>query len=152
MKPITPGIRFRARSLRGDAALELACLTSLMLLMLLAAVEFGRLFYLSQTLADAARAGVEYGAQSLITAADTNGMQQTAVNDAKNASGVTATAKNYCMCSNGSTVTCGDGFCATGPQLVYVEVDTSATFSTLTNFPGIPSNFSVKATAIRQVE
>jgi Flp pilus assembly protein TadG len=152
MKLITPSIRFRARSLRGDAALELAFLASLMLLLLLATVEFGRVFYLSQTVADAARAGVEYGAQSLVKAADTNGMQQTAINDAKNVSGVTATAKNYCKCSNGTTVTCGDGFCATGPQLVYVEVDTSATFTTLTNFPGIPSNFPVKATAIRQVE
>lgn len=152
MKPITPGIRFRARSLRGDAAMELAFLTSLVLLMLLASVEFGRVFYLSQTLADAARAGVEYGAQSLITAADINGMQRTALNDAANVSGFTATAKNYCKCSNGSSVTCGDGFCANGPQLVYVEVDTSATFNTLTSFPGIPSNISVKASAIRQVE
>ena len=139
---------------RGQAAVELAMVTPILLLMLLAAVEMGRIYYVWVTAHDAARAAVEYGSQSVITASDNAGMQTAATNDAKDISGLTVTPTHYCECQDGSTITCGDAVCGAGngPQIVYVSVTTKVTFKTLTNFPGIPSPFNLQATAIRRVQ
>ena len=69
--------QMRRRGLRacGQASVELALSLPLLLMMFLVVVETGRAFYIAISVGNAARAGVQYGAQSLSTAADNAGMQ-----------------------------------------------------------------------------
>ena len=75
--------QYRSRRGRGQASVELALSLPLLLMMFLVVVETGRAFYIAISLANAARAGVQYGAQNLSTAADNAGMQTAATGRAR---------------------------------------------------------------------
>jgi hypothetical protein len=89
-----------------QSAVELALSVPLLIVLPLAAVEFGRIFYTQISVTNAARAGVQYGAQNITTASDTNGTQQAALADAPNITGLTATASHFCQCANDGASTC----------------------------------------------
>jgi hypothetical protein len=109
--------------------------------------EFLRVYYTTIELNNAARAGVQYGLHSPANASNLQGMQQAALNDGSDISGMTAVATEYCECSDGSSVSCGTaGACS--DERVYVEVDTAATFYTLTDWPGIPRSIALSGKAI----
>src|SRR5438309_9497825 len=93
---------FQRRFSSGQSMVELALSMNILLVVMLAAVEMGRMMYMAITINDAARAAVEYGAQNLANASDTSGMQNIATQAAKDVSGVTATATHYCQCQDGS--------------------------------------------------
>src|SRR5262249_3447929 len=115
---------------------------------LVGTADFSRIMYTSMALTTAARAGAEYGAQSLANSSDTSGMQTAAQNSATTDIGtITATASRTCGC-NGATPTAaaGTASCA-GPLLVFVSVPTSKTFTTVIPSPGIPSSVSMSRTA-----
>jgi Flp pilus assembly protein TadG len=119
---------YRARKLaghhrRGAAAVEFAILLPFLAFILVVAVDFSRVYYDTQILNTCARNGALYGCNDPATAADTTGIQNAALADASN---LTPTP----------TVTSTTGTDAAGP---YVEVTVSYTFTTLTNYPGIPS-------------
>jgi len=118
--------------------------------LLVAAGDWGRVFFARMELIGAARAGAAYGAQNHITAADYSTMQTTATASAPDVKSVTATATSFCTCSTGGSVSCtSPGSCA--QVQVFVQVDTSATFTTLLNYPGVPSSVPLHATAILPV-
>jgi Flp pilus assembly protein TadG len=127
---------------------ELAFALPALALLLLVVTDFARVFYTSITVANAARAGVQYGAQCYNTAIQTNNVEQAALNDAQNINGLTATSSVFCMC-NGSVVACSPQQCA-NPQ-AYVRVKTSATFHPMFNYPGIPSSIPLSTTAVMEV-
>ena len=139
------------RSSRGQSILEFAITAPILILILLTVADFGRVFFVAIALNNAARAGTQYGIQSPANAADVSGMIQAAENDASNVSGVTATASEYCACPDGSTQAC-NASPSCGDMRVYVEVDTSGSFQTLLNYPGIPSSFSLKGKSIVREE
>src|SRR5271168_4968317 len=99
----------------------------------------------------AARAGVQYGAQNLTTVSDSSGMQNAAKADAPNLTAMTATGSHYCQCSNGSASTCLSTDCASSHRLTYVEVNTSATYTPLVNWPGVPTTTTLTSEAIMRV-
>lgn len=140
MKPNT-------KSDTGSATVEFALLLPMMLLLVLGVVDFARLFYAAITVASAARAGVQYGAQDTTTARNTAQMQTAALNDATDITGVTATAEFYCECSNGTRVDCVSGTCSGASPPVYVSVTVAKTFTTLVDYPGIPHNTVLLRTA-----
>ncbi len=72
----------KVRADSGQAIIEMMILLPIFLVLMIGTVEFGRLAYAYIEVADAARAGVQYGAQNRATASDTAGMQQAALNDA----------------------------------------------------------------------
>ena len=138
-RPVPP--RGSPRGRAGVAMLELALVLPLLMLMLLGAIDFARVYYESIAVASAARAGAQYGAQKVTTSGDFAGMQQAALNDLTGVTGVTVTASRYCQCPNGSTVNCTTGTCA-GTQInprIYVTVTVTKTFTTLFPYPGIPN-------------
>lgn len=140
--------------LRGDAAqnlVEFAVVVPVVLLLLVGAVEIGRLAYLGMLVKNAAHAGVQYGAQNLATAADNTGMQNAAVNDGQNISGLTATASHYCSCADGSSSTCAAGDCSASHRLVYVQVNTTGQFAPLLHWPGLPSSYTINGQAVMRV-
>ena len=145
--------RMRARGWRGcgQASVELALSLPLLLMMFLVVVETGRAFYISISVGNAARAGVQYGAQSLTTAADNTGMQSAASSDAPNITGMTATASHYCICSDGSASTCLATDCAGSHRLLYTQVLTSAPYAPLISFMGILPVMTVPGKAVMRV-
>jgi Flp pilus assembly protein TadG len=163
-KPMTPArprlarrfcatLRNRARPyfLRGQSAVELALLAPVLVLVLVIAADFSRVYYMSIEAANAARAGVQYGAQSTTKASDTTGMQQAALDDAANLSGLTATASNFCECPpSTSHVTCSLTTCS-GMEM-YVQVNTSAQFQTLVHYPGVPSTVTLNESALMRAQ
>ena len=83
-------IRSPAGSESGSALAEMAIVLPLLVLVLIALIEVGRFGDYTVRAGNAARAGVQYGAQNSITALDTAGMQNAASSDANAGAGFTA--------------------------------------------------------------
>ena len=132
----------------GTATIEFAIVLPMMLLLVFGIIEIGRYAYFSIAVSNAARAGVQYGAQNMVTADDSTGMQNAALGDAYGISGLTATATHTCSCSDGTASTCQASDCSSSHRLTYVKVTTSGTFQSLLHFPGVPSSFSISSTAV----
>ena len=132
---------------RGQAAVEFALVVPVLVVLLMIVGEFLRVYHTTIELNNAARAGVQYGINSPANASNLQGMQQAALNDGSDISGMTAVASEYCECSDGSSVSCGTaGACS--DERVYIEVDTAAKFYTLTDWPGIPRSIALSGKAM----
>jgi Flp pilus assembly protein TadG len=141
----------------GQSLLELALTLPLFVFILVGTAEFARFAWASIEASNAARAGVQYGAQNHITASDNSGMQTATTLDGTNLSGLAATPTHYCVCSTAaSTVSCTLPLTATCPSpatlLEFVQVNTSATVTPLYRWPGLPTTFTARGFALMQVE
>jgi Flp pilus assembly protein TadG len=130
----------------GSSIIETALLMPLLLLILVAAIDFGRAYFMAIEVSSAAEAGALYG---IVNPADTAGMVAAAKFDASDVSPLTAIAVYGCQCSDGSSVVAS---CSTAPTCTYnvvnfVDVSTSATYSSLLNYPGIPSSIALSGKA-----
>jgi Flp pilus assembly protein TadG len=145
----------RLRGERGTSVLELALVTPLLLLILLGIIDVGRYAQLSIVMAGAAREGVQYGAQSLVTAADTTGIQNAAVGDASSILTTSSVCVATWTCAQGTATAQPPTSCPTVPpppscptsvsQDVYVQVTTQAAFAPLFRYPGLPNFAPVKS-------
>ena len=132
----------------GQTVVELAMLLPLLLLLLVGLLEIGRYAYFDILISNAARAGAQYGAQSLIQAADVGGIRTAAQNDGLAA--MTITATQQCGCAAGALGGCPTG--AVCPQpLVYVQVTATDRYSSLFRYPGIPRNLTLTSTVTMRV-
>jgi Flp pilus assembly protein TadG len=147
----------------GQAFVELALVFPVLILLLVGAVEVGRLAYASVEVSNAARAGVAYGSQNSTTAADLTNIQLAATQDAPDLTVLSATATKSCSCETSAGVITAFGSCssavanlATCPSpsriVQSVQVQTSAAVPTLFNFPGIPSTMTLRGYAIMRVQ
>jgi Flp pilus assembly protein TadG len=142
----------------GQAFVELALVLPVAILLLVGAVEIGRLAFASIEVSNAARAGVAYGAQSHITASDILGIQTAATQDAPNVTSITATATQSCSCINGATTTaisCSTAGtnCASPSRIIEsVLVTTTAPVNTVFHLPGIPNTVTLRGQAIMRVQ
>lgn len=130
------------RDERGTSLLEMALLTPLLILILLGIIEIGRYADLSIVVANAARAGAQYGGQNLVTAADSTGIANAATSDGQGLTNLTVTSQPVCGCpgtqpTNGQCTTLPS--CGTQSLVVYLQVNATETFNSLFNYPGIPS-------------
>ena len=132
----------------GQAATEMAFLIPVLALLLVAITDFGRVYSMSVAVNNAARSGVEYGAQDAINSQDIAGMQKVSMNDMSGIAGASATAQNFCECPGSSArFACPQQQACKG-QLAYVQVQTAASFKTILSYPGVPSPVTINATAI----
>jgi Flp pilus assembly protein TadG len=138
--------RFLA-SRSGGAAVELAVVFPFLLLLVAGVVDFGRVFYTSVAVANAARAGAEYGSRNFEAPTDTAGMRQFAQQDGNEVGTLAISARYYCRCgattSNPPCAACNGG---AAPD-VFVEVTASRTVDFLLPYPGLPSSFAVSRKA-----
>ena len=114
----------------------------------------GRLFYTYIGVINAARAGAQYGSNSVITAADTSGIEAAAQKDGANVANLTVTA-SQCTCGTAnppSLPACASSYCTVDPQGNYVVVNTQAPFSIVLKFPGVPSSITLTGQAVMQVQ
>ena len=135
----------------GQALVEVAVSCSLMVLLLGGMCICGLLEYDSIEVMSSARAGVQFGAQSRITATDTAGMRAAAVQDAPNVPALTATAGSFCQCSDGSTSTCLGTDCPTSHIVEYVKVNTQAAVTPPFHISFLSGVFTLKGQAIMRV-
>lgn len=139
------------RNRTGSTFIETALLMPVLLLLCCGAMDFARVVYAGIEIADAARAGVQYGALTPGHSGDTSGMQQAALNDAPDlGSTVTASASNFCMCS-GSTSDCSSS-CSGSVPAGYVQVTANYTFNSLIPYPGVPASVQLSRTAKMRVQ
>jgi len=135
------------RSELGAAALELAVALPVLTLLALGVVEYGRLYFTGITLASAARAGAQFGAQTL-QSSNFAGMNQAAQNDAGDVGSITTVASQYCRCPDGSTPSCTSGNCgAYGVPEVFVKDSVTKTVSFLIKYPGLPTSLTISRVA-----
>jgi Flp pilus assembly protein TadG len=148
---------------KGQAFVELALVLPIFILLLVGAVEVGRLAYASIEVSNAARAGVAYAAQNHTTAEDSTNIQLAANNDAPEITSLTATPSYSCSCegSTGTMTTfasCSNTVanlttCPSPSRIVlYVQVTTSAPVNTIFHFPGIPSTVTLRGFASMRAE
>lgn len=131
------------RSTAGSALVEMALVAPLLLLLLVGLMEAGRAGNFAVEVGNAARAGVQYGAQNHVTAADATGMQNAASADAQGA-GVSAAGSFFCQCEDGSASTCGQtNACSSNHQDLYVQVVATGTMASPLNYPILPSALRV---------
>jgi Flp pilus assembly protein TadG len=143
--------RLRAHGNRGQAMLEVALVTPLLLLLLAGAIDIGRLAHYDTLLASGARAGAQYGSLNLITADNTAGMTAAAVNDIPHLTPVTIVSSNFCMCpGSNATVACTATACSTTHRMLYVKVSVTGTFKPLFNLMAYTQTSRTR-TAILQV-
>ena len=138
---------------RGQSYVELAFALPVLAIILVVAADFGRLFYTYVEVINAARAGAQYGSNSVVTAANAAGMITAAKQDGVNIPNLTVTA-SQCTCGTAtpSAPACSSNYCTNDPQGNYVIVNAQASFSTITRYPGVPSSTILKSQAVMQVQ
>jgi Flp pilus assembly protein TadG len=140
-----------ASSLQGGQSLvELALVLPLLLLLLVGVVEIGRYAYLDILVSNAARAGAQYGSQSLTAAADASGIQSAAQNDGLASFIVTPTQQCGCDSKTGDLGGCPTGSVCAHP-LVYIQVTVSGPYSSLFSYPGLPASTTLTSTVTMRV-
>jgi Flp pilus assembly protein TadG len=144
----------------GQGAVELALGLPFLIVLLFVVCQFARVFYVAMGVASAARAGVQYGAQSYIKAVDNPGMTTAATNDGKNITGLSVVPTHFCMCNgpqcspaqaSACIVSCSAPPATCTQPKTFVEVTTSATFRTGIDW-GLPSTIPLTSTAVLQVQ
>ncbi len=151
----------------GSALVELAVILPILMLLFVGTIDFGRIFYRSMAVAQAARAGAEYGAYNMAQSTDVAGMRtagKTAVaSDLTLVDGDFAPAPSRtCECANqsGSTFTapspstsCDASDCAAGTHsVVTVNVTVVKSYTTLMNYPRIPRTVTITRTTKLRVK
>ena len=127
----------------GSSMVELALVTPMMVLLLFAAIDFARAYYLSTELVGAAHAGAEYG---ITNHTDTAGMKAAAQADAPDVSNLTVTTPTWgCECSDGtgSSASCSTKPTCTYNMVYWVKVNASATYTSIYPWNGIPSRITI---------
>ena len=141
----------RARDLEeGQALVETAVAVVLLTTVLIGGVELARVAYAAIEVANAARAGVQYGTQNGRDASDTTGIQTAAANDASNLTGFSATTSYTCVCSDGSASTCQPTDCANSHIEQTLTVNTQATIDPIIHLPGLPRTYTLKGQAVQK--
>ena len=127
-------IRRFSRDARGAAAVEFATLLPFLAFLLVIAVDWGRIFYYSITCENCARNGAMWYCDPVVQQMSpyTN-VTDAATADATDLSPTPTVTPTTGTDSNGNT---------------YYQVTVTYTFSTVTNFPGVPNTTSVTRSVI----
>jgi Flp pilus assembly protein TadG len=112
----------------GAAVVELALVLPFLMFLFIVCVDFARVFYYSQTLANCARNGALYGSNLVTAQSPYTSIQQAALADASNL-------------SPQPTVTSTTGADAAGDP--YVRVTVAWDFHTIASLPNIPNTVSL---------
>src|SRR5688572_25595877 len=146
-------LKFARRSETGSAAVELAIVLPVLALVAIVASDFARIYFTGITVANAARAGAQYGAQDLSTSGNTAGMNQAATDDAADAGAITVSSRSFCRCDAGEVADCTIGSCgAYGEYRLYVEVTASKTVDMVFRYPGLDPSYTLTRTATFRVQ
>jgi hypothetical protein len=134
------------RSERGATLAELAIAIPLLFLVMLGAVDFGRVWSEGLALSNAVRAGAHWGAESTEAAKDVAGIKRSVIADLagtmKESELRAITISRFCECSDGRSVNCDDK-CGVVQPRTDVQVRVDKTFNTLFPYPGVPREINL---------
>lgn len=150
---------------RGAALIELAVALPVVAIILVGAIDFGRVFRMAMVVQNAARAAALYGAQSEAKSADTTGMRGAgnAILTANGLNTLNAVAPSRtCECATDAGVFSATlpsanlctaaATCAVGSHMVItVSVTATQSFSMTRAFPGLPTSTAISRTATMRV-
>lgn len=157
---------------QGQALIEFQLTFLVLAMLLVSAAEFGRVWYYSVAVTNAAEAGVKYGAQSHeISGSPTNSdptgnMANAARQDGADVPGLNVTvAAPWCICFYPDGSTTANPSCVVPPaspcvtkaaggsihSIEYVQVNTSATVTPMFHYPGFPRSFALSGQAVERV-
>jgi len=115
------------------------------LLLLAGVLDYTMLMRTAISVADAARAGAQFGSLSVTNAANTTGAQNTALTAAPDVVGLTVTAVKVCQCSDGTTVNCGSS-CTSGSVRIYSKVTASTAATPIFSYSLVPFSGTISTT------
>ena len=121
---------------RGAAAVELALLLPFLMFVFVITIDFARVFYYSQTLANCARNGAVYSSNLVTAQSPYTSVEQAARADAANL-------------SPQPTVTSSTGTDAAGNP--FVKVTVTWDFHTIASFPGVPNTVNLSRSSQMRV-
>jgi Flp pilus assembly protein TadG len=135
--------------------LELAIILPILLALTVGIIEIGRLAYFSFEISDAARAGAQYGTQTLGNAESDANVTQAAQNNAQDMPGLAVSRRLSCVCPGTGAVTggdCGSQITGCSYPLVYLTVTALYTLQPLFHYPGIPDTFNLTGVSTMPVQ
>jgi len=145
-------MRFSLRSDAGASLVEFAIVAPVLAFLLIGLIDLGRYEYYSILAANAARAGVLYGAQGVGTAVDTAGIKNAVIADAGSLAAWTTanaiTVNTLCSTSGGSP---GPMPCSGSNVTYYVQVIVNAQFSPLVKYVGFSGPVTISGSAIQRL-
>ena len=125
---------------------ELAVVLPVLILIAIGVMDYGRVYFTSVAVANAARAGAEWGAADVGHQTQFTNMENFAKLDGAEAAPLTVTASRVCRCGP-STVACSASCGAYGPPRVFISVTASKVVTMLLNWPGLAPTVTVSRTA-----
>jgi len=139
--------RTRARhSEKGATLAELAVAMPILFLVMLGAVDFGRVWSEGLALSNAVRAGAQWGSESTEAAQDVAGIKRMVIDDLrgtiKEAEIDRIQITRFCECSDGSSISCDDR-CGLVQPRTYVQVRIDKKFETLFHYPVVPQEVNL---------
>jgi Flp pilus assembly protein TadG len=130
---------------QGGAMLELAVVLPVLMLIAIGVMDYGRVYYTSVAVSNAARAGAEWGAIDSGHQANSTAIQNFAKLDGVDAGTITVTSQQICKCGS-TTVGCTSTCSGLAPN-VWIEVTASKSVPMLLKYPGLATTISVSRTA-----
>lgn len=148
----------RKRGERGNALIEFALMSTVLMGMTLGVADFGRIFAMGDKATNAAAAGVAYGALSPAHYTDMDAIEAAARSDLGYIPNSEVVAVRTCRCAlGGLPVSCADDEnvapCPAGEtRKTYLQVSVAIPFQSLSGLPMVPGLTTVKGRAIVRVE
>ena len=148
----------RKKRKSGVMTVEFAVTGPLLVLMMVGAADFSRVFFHAITVAGASGTGSFWGAQNTIKAISVDRITSIAEDDAANLTDVTVTPELYCDCpvgsSGGTMVPCSDLQCDSGYGMprVYAKTTVEQTFEVMLQWPGVPHSVVVNRETFTRVQ
>jgi Flp pilus assembly protein TadG len=136
----------KQNSRRGNAMVEFGIASSVIFLMALGALDFGRLFRDSIAIAGAAQAGVQRGTFSHLAADDTVEINAAATAGLNDVDGASVVSEQFCDCPDnpGVAVDCRTARCTGyGLSRLYIRVRVQKDFEVFGPWPGIPQSTEI---------
>ncbi len=131
----------------GTATIELAIVSTFLVVLAVGAFDFGRVGLEKAELVSAARAGTQFGVQDLSNANDTTQIIQAVRDDAGDTTGaLQVQTRQYCACAGvelACTASCADGSYAP----FYIEVSVQNTVDLMFAYPGMESPLTLSSTS-----
>lgn len=125
---------------------ELAVILPVLILFAVGVMDYGRVFFRSIMVANAARAGAEWGAYDVTYSSNQPQVQSFSKLDAQEITGLQVSSQQVCRC-NDTVVNCATTCTGYGPARVYVEVTAIDSVTMLLKYPGLPSKVGISRTA-----
>jgi Flp pilus assembly protein TadG len=128
---------------------ELAVILPVLILFGVGVMDYGRVFFRSLIVANAARAGAEYGTLSVANGIDATRIRGFARLDGQEITGLAVSSSQVCRCGD-NVVNCATATCpgyGSGAPRVYVVVTAIDTVDLFLRYPGLPTRVPIARTA-----